>query len=274
MRSHNDILKVGGVTEKSFVSHQKLKKRFSFPPYLLQISRTGSTVNYFVSTMSEFPAINYGGYNSSYQSYHEQRSGTEDEHPTFRANAVAKIPSMRPRPRSSSVAAAFHVHDDTVAANALLSILSSPTVTLSEETTTSPIAVNDSSFSIPTLLMPLDKKPSPSTSSFSHYKVNLDKGTPTQSSPRRLRAFSDLTGTATETKFNPERSRVKFVGIYSPGSRRKRIRKFMSKRKARVWGKRVEYNVRKDFADSRLRVKGRFVKKEDECMVRMAMELC
>ena len=38
----------------------------------------------------------------------------------------------------------------------------------------------------------------------------------------------------------------------------------MAKRKRRVWTKKVKYNVRKNFADSRLRLKGRFVKKEEE----------
>ncbi len=42
----------------------------------------------------------------------------------------------------------------------------------------------------------------------------------------------------------------------------------MEKRKRRVWTKRVKYDVRKNFADSRLRVKGRFVKKEDEVLLR------
>jgi len=35
-------------------------------------------------------------------------------------------------------------------------------------------------------------------------------------------------------------------------------------RDRRVWTKKVKYDVRKNFADSRIRVKGRFVKKEDE----------
>ena len=227
-----------------------------------------------VKAMSEFPAINYGDYNRGYQSYRGDSGGMEEEQPNLHENRQAKIEPRRPRPRSCSVAAAFHVHDDADAANALLSIMASPTVTLSEETTHSPVSVNDYLFSIPTILMPHDKKPSPSASSFSNYKVNLDEGLGGLPSSRRLRAFSDLTGMSTEAKFKPERSRVKFIGIYSPGSRRKRIGRFMAKRRARVWGKRVEYNVRKDFADSRLRVKGRFVKKEDEYMLRMAMELC
>jgi len=58
------------------------------------------------------------------------------------------------------------------------------------------------------------------------------------------------------------------VGGYSPESRRQRIEKFLQKRQNRVWMKRVKYDVRKNFADSRLRVKGRFVKKEDEELLR------
>ena len=44
---------------------------------------------------------------------------------------------------------------------------------------------------------------------------------------------------------------------------------FYEKRKQRVWTKKVKYDVRKNFADSRLRVKGRFVKKEDEEWIRL-----
>lgn len=57
---------------------------------------------------------------------------------------------------------------------------------------------------------------------------------------------------------------VKFIGTYSPSARKRRIERFLEKRKRRVWAKKVDYGVRKNFADSRLRVKGRFVKKEDE----------
>ncbi|TDH72989.1 hypothetical protein CCR75_008624 [Bremia lactucae] len=56
----------------------------------------------------------------------------------------------------------------------------------------------------------------------------------------------------------------KYIGSYSPDARRKRIERFLEKRKRRVWAKKVDYDVRKNFANSRLRVKGRFVKKEDE----------
>lgn len=63
------------------------------------------------------------------------------------------------------------------------------------------------------------------------------------------------------------------VGAYSPASRRARIARFMAKRKKRIWTKRVKYDVRKNFADSRLRVKGRFVKKEDEELLRELMNM-
>lgn len=38
-----------------------------------------------------------------------------------------------------------------------------------------------------------------------------------------------------------------------------------------VWTKMVKYDVRKNFADTRMRVKGRFVKKEDEALLREVM---
>jgi CCT motif len=64
-----------------------------------------------------------------------------------------------------------------------------------------------------------------------------------------------------------------WVGAYSPDSRKERIKQFLTKRNLRVWTKSVKYNVRKDFANSRLRVKGRFVKKEDETLMRELMSL-
>ncbi|CAM9650043.1 unnamed protein product [Pylaiella littoralis] len=63
----------------------------------------------------------------------------------------------------------------------------------------------------------------------------------------------------------------KFVGAYSPEARRQRIERFLEKREKRVWTKMVKYDVRKNFADTRMRVKGRFVKKEDEALLREVM---
>lgn len=64
-----------------------------------------------------------------------------------------------------------------------------------------------------------------------------------------------------------------WIGAYSPESRKVRIDRFLAKRNHRVWTKTVKYDVRKNFADSRLRVKGRFVKKEDELLMRELMSL-
>jgi hypothetical protein len=72
----------------------------------------------------------------------------------------------------------------------------------------------------------------------------------------------------------PSYQKGQTIGIYSPAARRERLRRFMQKRKKRIWQKRVKYDVRKNFADSRLRFKGRFVKKEDEELMRAAMEIC
>ena len=57
---------------------------------------------------------------------------------------------------------------------------------------------------------------------------------------------------------------VGMIGIYGPEERRLRIARFIEKRRARVWTKKVKYDVRKNFADSRIRVKGRFIRKDEE----------
>ena len=46
-----------------------------------------------------------------------------------------------------------------------------------------------------------------------------------------------------------------YIGAYSPQQRKLRIEKFFEKRNSRIWTKKVKYDVRKNFADSRLRVK-------------------
>ena len=45
------------------------------------------------------------------------------------------------------------------------------------------------------------------------------------------------------------------MGSYTLDQRKKRIEKFLEKRSRRIWTKKVKYDVRKNFADSRVRVK-------------------
>ena len=58
-----------------------------------------------------------------------------------------------------------------------------------------------------------------------------------------------------------------WIGAYSPEGRKARLEKFRKKRKQRVWKRKIRYDCRKKFADSRFRVKGQFVKREDERLI-------
>jgi hypothetical protein len=53
------------------------------------------------------------------------------------------------------------------------------------------------------------------------------------------------------------------IGIYNPSQRRALLARFAEKRNRRVWRKKVRYTCRKNLADNRVRVKGRFVKREE-----------
>lgn len=53
------------------------------------------------------------------------------------------------------------------------------------------------------------------------------------------------------------------IGIYLPEARKARIARFHEKRARRIWRKRIKYDCRKKLADSRPRIKGRFVKRSD-----------
>eukprot|EP00953_Heterococcus_sp_UTEX-ZZ885_P018601 10386-Heterococcus_DN1.PRE.2 len=50
------------------------------------------------------------------------------------------------------------------------------------------------------------------------------------------------------------------IGIYTRQEREAIIARFKAKRQRRVWRKKIRYNCRKNLADKRLRIKGRFVK--------------
>lgn len=58
------------------------------------------------------------------------------------------------------------------------------------------------------------------------------------------------------------------IGIYTPAERAAIIARFNHKRSRRVWNKKIRYNCRKNLADRRMRVKGRFVKRSTEQQAR------
>lgn len=65
----------------------------------------------------------------------------------------------------------------------------------------------------------------------------------------------------TEAPCDPSEKRI---GVYTVEARKARLAKFHEKRKKRVWRKTIKYDCRKKLADNRPRVKGRFVKRDEE----------
>jgi len=57
---------------------------------------------------------------------------------------------------------------------------------------------------------------------------------------------------------------IRHTGRCSPEERKKKIARYLEKRQRRVWKKKITYKVRKNFADSRVRYKGRFITKDEE----------
>lgn len=53
------------------------------------------------------------------------------------------------------------------------------------------------------------------------------------------------------------------IGTISAAERRLKVQRFLEKRKRRIFKKRISYVCRKRVADSRVRVKGRFITKEE-----------
>merc|ERR1711907_414001 len=73
-------------------------------------------------------------------------------------------------------------------------------------------------------------------------------------SAARWKVYSDRKRDSTSPRGNK-------IGIYNPTERKVLLARFAEKRKRRRWVKKVRYTCRKNLADTRLRVKGRFVKR-------------
>lgn len=113
-----------------------------------------------------------------------------------------------------------------------------------------------------TVTLSCDVPLSDNTVSTSHGSVAAAAAGPglPQSLPSAPTGFFSFSQTSCPTEHLNKGGRI---GIYLPEERKARIARFHSKRKIRIWRKRIKYDCRKKLADSRPRVKGRFVKRSD-----------
>eukprot|EP00357_Protocruzia_adherens_P034391 CAMPEP_0114972798 /NCGR_PEP_ID=MMETSP0216-20121206/595_1 /TAXON_ID=223996 /ORGANISM="Protocruzia adherens, Strain Boccale" /LENGTH=329 /DNA_ID=CAMNT_0002333211 /DNA_START=1 /DNA_END=990 /DNA_ORIENTATION=- len=63
-------------------------------------------------------------------------------------------------------------------------------------------------------------------------------------------------------KVDAESDSVRKIGTLTVEERRQKIKRYLEKRKRRIWSKKITYDCRKRVADNRLRYKGRFVTKD------------
>lgn len=76
--------------------------------------------------------------------------------------------------------------------------------------------------------------------------------------PSDIEEYINNSGVLSHIPFHSSRK----IGTLTVEERRIKIEKYLQKRKKRTWSKKISYDCRKRVADSRLRIKGRFVTKE------------
>lgn len=84
---------------------------------------------------------------------------------------------------------------------------------------------------------------------------------PTQVTPAMV-APAPVIVTPQEQKPPVEAGPERKIGTLTVSERREKILKYLEKRKRRIWKKKISYDCRKKVADKRLRIKGRFVTRE------------
>jgi hypothetical protein len=68
-------------------------------------------------------------------------------------------------------------------------------------------------------------------------------------------------------------SNLSIIGVISRLERKAKVSRYLQKKKRRIWRKKINYDCRKKVADNRLRVKGKFVTREQACAM-LGIEIC
>lgn len=109
----------------------------------------------------------------------------------------------------------------------------------------------------------------PSTSSVLDYNVDQDLNCHTDSPQNFSLSPHIVDDYLYEEKPAPIAFRIlvptnfRKIGTLSLEERKLKVAKFQEKKKKRCWGKKINYKCRKQVADQRLRVKGRFIAKSE-----------
>jgi len=77
-----------------------------------------------------------------------------------------------------------------------------------------------------------------------------------------LKNFTPIFQKFPQIKLDEKSKNSQKKGSLTPNERKEKIEKYIDKKKRRIWDKKVNYDCRKKFAESRMRLKGRFVRRK------------
>lgn len=116
---------------------------------------------------------------------------------------------------------------------------------------------------------PSSSQINPMNGYFMQREFCLDSSEPTpmwqQIPTQEIEKLQNAISNSNAEQIQDEKEENRMIGTLTVPERKEKIRKYLEKRKRRIWRKKISYDCRKKMADKRLRIKGRFVTREQAC---------
>ena len=180
--------------------------------------------------------------------------------PRNRSESISAISEIIRGGRSDSIVDGFRGRSDSLIESSALFLPLLIDSVASPEKPTPTSAINATSIAVK-----LEKTESTAALPAVTRQQHLDRGvTPVTSKPVNEVVVRELIKYSLQTPVVEVFSTEGRVGAYSREERQVRIDRFRDKKKKRVWRKQIKYDCRKRLADTRPRIKGRFVSRKED----------